>query len=44
MSFRARLAKLVNDALRPLHVQLVSGTSPDPAIKDFLAARKTRNA
>jgi hypothetical protein len=44
MSFRARLAKPVNDALRPLHVQLVSGTSPDPAIKDFLAARKTMAA
>jgi phospholipid N-methyltransferase len=40
MSFRAKLAGPVNDALRPLHVQLVSGTSPDPAIKDFLPARK----
>ena len=40
MSIRARLAKPLNDALRPLHVQLVSGTSPDPAIKEFLSARK----
>lgn len=41
MSFRAKLAKPVNNALRPLHVQLVSSTSPDPAIKSFLSARKT---
>jgi SAM-dependent methyltransferase len=41
MSIRTKLAKPVNDALRPLHVQLVPGNSPDPAIKDFLAARKT---
>lgn len=44
MSIRAKLAKPVNDALRPLHVQLVSGTSPDPAIKDFIPARKTMAA
>jgi hypothetical protein len=41
VSFRARLAKPVNDVLRPLRVQLVSGRSPDPAVKDFISARKT---
>jgi SAM-dependent methyltransferase len=41
MSIRIKLATPVNDALRPLHVQLVSGTSPDPAIKDYIPARKT---
>jgi phospholipid N-methyltransferase len=40
MSIRAQLAKPINNVLRPLHVQLVSGSSPDPAIKDFLPARK----
>jgi SAM-dependent methyltransferase len=40
-SLRTKLAKPVNNALRPLHVQLMPGTSPDPAIKDFLPARKT---
>lgn len=44
MSIRAKLAKPVNDALRPLNVQLVSGTWPDPAIKDFIPARKTMAA
>ena len=41
MSIRTKLAKPVNDVLRPLHVQLVPGTSPDPAIKDYIPARKT---
>jgi SAM-dependent methyltransferase len=41
MSFRAKLAKPVNEVLRPLHVQLASGTSADPAVKDFISARKT---
>ena len=41
MSVRAKLAKPLNDALRPLHVQLVHGISPDPAIRDFIPARKT---
>ena len=41
MSVKAKLAKPLNDALRPLRVQLVSGISPDPAIRDFLPARKT---
>ena len=41
MSIRTKLVKPVNDGLRPLRVQLVSGTSPDPAIKDYIPARKT---
>jgi phospholipid N-methyltransferase len=41
VSVRARLAKPLNDVLRPLHVQLVSGNSPDPAIQDYIPARKT---
>ncbi len=41
MSIRAKLAKPLNDALRPLHLQPVSGTSPDPAIQDYIPARKT---
>jgi phospholipid N-methyltransferase len=41
VSVKAKLAKPLNDALRPLHVQLVPGTSPDPAIRDFIPARKT---
>lgn len=41
MSIRAKLAKPINDVLRPLHVQLVPGVSPDPAIQTFLSARKT---
>lgn len=41
MSVRTKLAKPLNDALRPLHVQLVPRSSPDPAIKDFISARKT---
>jgi len=40
VALRAKLAKPVNSVLRPLHVQLVAGTSPDPAIKTFLPARK----
>ena len=41
MTIRTKLVKPVNGLLRPLHVQLVSGTSADPAIKDFIPARKT---
>ena len=44
MSYRAKLGKQINDVLRPLHVQLVSGTSADPAIKTFIPARKTTAA
>ena len=41
MTIRTKLVKPVNGLLRPLHMQLVSGTSVDPAIKDFIPARKT---
>jgi SAM-dependent methyltransferase len=41
VSIRAKLAKPLNDALRPMRVQLVPGTSPDPAVQDFISARKT---
>lgn len=41
MSFRTKAIKPFNDMLRPLHVQLVPGTSPDPAIKRYIPARKT---
>lgn len=41
VSVRTRLAKPLNGALRPLGVQLVPGSSPDPAIQSFLSARKT---
>jgi SAM-dependent methyltransferase len=41
VSLRAKLAKPVNDMLRPLNVQLVAGRSADPAVRDFLSARKT---
>jgi phospholipid N-methyltransferase len=41
MTIRTKLAKPINDLLRPLHVQLVSGGSADSAIKDFIPARKT---
>ncbi len=40
MSIRSSLAKPVNDMLRPFRVQLVAGTSSNPAIKDYLPARK----
>jgi SAM-dependent methyltransferase len=41
MSIRAKLAKPINDVLRPMHVQLVPGISTDPAIKDWRPAGKT---
>jgi SAM-dependent methyltransferase len=44
MGLRGTLAKPLNDALRPLRVQLVRGTSPDPAVKDYIPARKTISA
>lgn len=44
MGLRASLAKQVNDVLRPLRVQIVSGTSPDPAIQNFISARATMAA
>jgi hypothetical protein len=44
MTIRSILAKHANDALRPLHAQLVYGTSTDPAIQTFIPARKTISA
>lgn len=44
MSLRQMLASPINQALRPLRVQLVAGTSADPAIASFLPARKTHAA
>ena len=41
MSVRSGLRTQANKALRPLNVQLIPGTSPDPAVKTFLRARKT---
>ena len=41
MSVRAAVAETVNAGLRPVGVQLVPGTSPDPAIKTYIPARKT---
>jgi len=41
MSLRAKAAKPINDLLRPLRVQLVPGRSADPAVQDFISARKT---
>jgi SAM-dependent methyltransferase len=41
VSYRAKLAKHINDLLRPMRVQLVSGTSADPSIKSFISARET---
>lgn len=41
MSVANKLARHANTLLRPLSVQVIRGTSPDPAIKTFLSARKT---
>jgi SAM-dependent methyltransferase len=41
VSLRAKLAKPINDALRPMRVQLVHGTFPGPVIYDWRPARKT---
>lgn len=41
MSVKSELRAWSNGLLRPLHVQLISGTSTDPAVKTFLPARKT---
>jgi SAM-dependent methyltransferase len=35
------LGRQLNNALRPLNAQLIPGTSPDPAIRTFIPARKT---
>jgi phospholipid N-methyltransferase len=44
VGLRTTVAKPLNVALRPLRVQLVPGTSPDPAIQDFIPARVTMAA
>jgi hypothetical protein len=44
MSVRSTLARHVNTVLRPLHAQLIYGTSTDPAIRTFISARKTISA
>jgi hypothetical protein len=41
MSIKSGIARHVNDAIRPLNVQVIRGTSVDPAIKNFLPARRT---
>jgi SAM-dependent methyltransferase len=41
VSAKSVLGARANSLLRPLNVQLIPGTSPDPAIKKFLPARKT---
>lgn len=44
MSLKKQAVKPVNGLLRPLNVQLVRGRSADPAIADFISARKTISA
>jgi hypothetical protein len=44
MSVRTKMAKPVNDLLRPLRVQLVPGRSANSAVQDFLPADKTMAA
>jgi SAM-dependent methyltransferase len=41
MSVKSQIARPVNGMLRPLRVQLVPGRSADPAVQDFIPARKT---
>jgi SAM-dependent methyltransferase len=41
VSARHQLAHYVNSAIRPLNFQVIPGTSPDPAVKTFIPARKT---
>lgn len=41
MSLRRRAATSLNVALRPLRIQVVAGTSPDPAVRGYVSARKT---
>jgi SAM-dependent methyltransferase len=41
MSARAELAKRANTVIRPLRFQIVAGTSTDPAVQNFISARKT---
>ena len=44
MSVRSELAERLNIALRPLHMQVISGDSTDPAVKTYISARKTMAA
>jgi len=41
VSARSALRARTNRLLQPLNVQLIPGTSPDPAIKGYIPARKT---
>jgi SAM-dependent methyltransferase len=41
VSTRSVIGASLNRALRPLKVQVISGTSTDPAVKTFIPARKT---
>jgi SAM-dependent methyltransferase len=41
LSVRSALVKRVNTALAPLNVQIIYGTTPDPAVKTYLSARRT---
>lgn len=41
MSMKSIAQSIINNALRPLGVQLIRGQSTDPAIRTFIPARKT---
>ena len=41
MSLRSDVRAWANRLLRPLNIQVISGTSTDPAVKNFLPAHKT---
>ena len=41
MSVKSTLKQAANAGLRPLRVQLVAGTTADPAVETFIPARKT---
>jgi SAM-dependent methyltransferase len=41
VSVRSKVRVGANGLLRPLHVQLISGTSTDPAVMTYIPARKT---
>ena len=44
MSIKSVVKEKVNDALRPMGVQMIRSRSVDPAIKTFIPARKTISA
>lgn len=44
MSVRSTMKKAANAGLRPLRVQLIAGTTADPAVETFISARKTVTA